>query len=293
MGNAPSRPPPSPLPPKSSRLEKTFQPAFDYDTDSCYPVPAISSSGEVATGLPLNGTVSSKCRTASRLASTNSYSRYKCDARAGWAGIVYTLYFEKDQVSWGPGSPGHRHDWEHVVVWVRVGGGAGAGAGAGAKVTSEVAYVATSKHGNFVVHSLPSVRFLLVHHNDGGHPGGADPRQTRHPKVVYHKDGWSTHCFRIAAPHDDPPENHSGRWHFPPLVGWDDGFPPPVRQKLVAADFGKANFGIKDGNFQNNLRKAMPSEVRDDGFNVDGPDNIGWSPEQGFVPKTMAEAGDK
>ena len=293
MGNSPSRPPPSPLPPKSSRLEKTFQPAFDYDRDSCYPVPAISAGGEVATGLPLSGTVASKCRTASRLGSTNSYSRYKCDAGSGWVGIVYTLYFEKDQVSWGPGSLGHRHDWEHVVVWVRV--GRASSATGPAKVTSEVRYVATSRHGRFVVHALPAVRFLVVNRNDNNSNDSTDawPHETRHPKVVYHKDGWSTHCFRIAAPHDDPPENHSGRWQFPPLVGWDDGFPPGVREKLVAADFGKADFGIKDGNFQNNLRKAMPQEVRDAGFDVDGPDNIGWSAEEGLVPKATIKAGEK
>ncbi|CAM5661386.1 hypothetical protein STENM36S_01623 [Streptomyces tendae] len=44
-----------------------------------------------------------------------------------------------------------------------------------------VRYVSTSNHGSFSVHERSAVRF------DG-----------THPKIVYHKDGISTHCFRPA-----------------------------------------------------------------------------------------------
>jgi hypothetical protein len=66
------------------------------------------------------------------------------------------------------------------------------------------------------------------------------------PVFDYDEDGASTHCFRAANSHDDPPENHNGGWQYPTLVGWD-GYPAGLRDKLVAADFGSTTFGIKDG----------------------------------------------
>jgi hypothetical protein len=61
---------------------------------------------------------------------------------------------------------GHRHDREHVVVWVENG---------------TARYVSTSAHGRFVVTAAAAVRW------DG-----------THPKVVYHKDGAGSHAFRPA-----------------------------------------------------------------------------------------------
>ena len=96
---------------------------------------------------------------------------------------MYGLYFEKDQAVIGSGLGGHRHDWEHVVVWVQ---------------NDQVQYVSTSAHGNFDIQTRDQMRF------DG-----------THPKVVYHKDGIGTHAFRPANSNDEPPENHQGSWQFP------------------------------------------------------------------------------
>ena len=41
-----------------------------------------------------------------------------------------------------------------------------------------------------------------------------------HAKVVYHKDGGLTHCFRMANEGDDDIENEEGVWYRSPLVGW-------------------------------------------------------------------------
>ena len=218
--------PPPALPGKATDLEKNFQPAFDYDKDGCYPTPAIGPDGKIAPGLALGGDVNGNCRDGSDLDNTNSYSRTKCDN--GWCASMYTLYFEKDQAALGPGSAGHRHDWEHVVVWVK---------------DNQVQYVSTSQHGGFAVHPASEMFF-----------------EGSHPKVVYHKDGASTHCFRAANSNDDPPENHKGAWQYPTLVGWD-GYPAGLRDKLVAADFGSATFGIKDGQFTGNLGKAKPGSI--------------------------------
>ncbi|MEH0628753.1 NPP1 family protein [Streptomyces stelliscabiei] len=219
--------PPAALPANAEALEKTWQPAYDYDTDGCYATPAIGATGTVNGGLKPTGSLSGDCRDASDLDNTNGYSRYKCNN--GWCAIMYDLYFEKDQAVAGSGIGGHRHDWEHVVVWVQNG---------------TARYVSTSNHGGFTVHAALSVRW------DG-----------THAKIVYHKDGIRTHCFRLAGSNDEPPENHKGTWQYPPLVGWN-GYPSTaIRDTLVAYDFGSANFGLKDGSFASNLTKAMPSGI--------------------------------
>ncbi|MET8556331.1 NPP1 family protein [Streptomyces sp. NPDC004959] len=220
--------PPGALPENASALEKTYEPAYDYDKDGCYASTAIGPDGTLNGGLKLGGDVNGQCRDASDLDNVNVYARTKCDN--DWCAIVYASYFEKDQAALGPGSAGHRHDWEHNVVWVH---------------GDRVAYVSTSQHGGFAVHAADSLPF------DG-----------THAKVVYHKDGISTHCFRAAKNNggDEPPENHKGTWQRPPVVGWD-GYPPGIREKLTSADFGSALLGIRDDTFAAHLEKARPADV--------------------------------
>lgn len=218
--------PPPGLPGNASALESSFQPAYDYDTDGCYPTPAIGSTGELNGGLKPTGALNGNCRDASDLANTNGYSRAKCNN--GWCAVVYALYFEKDQAIPGVSLGGHRHDWEHVVVWSQGG---------------EAKYVSTSAHGDFVVHARDQVRW------DG-----------THPKIVYHKDGIGTHCFRAANTNDEPPENHRRAWQFPTLVGWD-GYPANLRDKLSQADFGSAHFGLRDDSFASHLAEAKPAGI--------------------------------
>lgn len=220
--------PPPALPGNASDMESRFQPAYDYDTDGCYATPAIGPDGAIAEGLKLGGDVNGNCRDLSDLDSTNSYARSKCDN--DWCAVMYASYFEKDQAALGGGSAGHRHDWEHVVVWVH---------------NDQAEYVSTSEHGGFKVHKSADLPF-----------------EDTHPKVVYHKDGVSTHCFRAAKNDggDEPPENHKGAWQYPTLVGWD-GYPEGLRDKLTQADFGSATLGIKDDQFNGHLEKAKPSEI--------------------------------
>ncbi|MET9494057.1 NPP1 family protein [Streptomyces sp. NPDC006552] len=218
--------PPGALPANADATEQTYQPAYDYDTDGCYPTPAIGADGTVNGGLKPSGALNGQCRDASDLANTNGYSRSKCNN--GWCAVLYGLYFEKDQAVAGSGLGGHRNDWEHVVVWVHDG---------------QAQYVATSAHGGFSVHPRDEIRW------DG-----------THPKIVYHKDGIGTHCFRPANTNDEPPENHRGTWQFPALVGWN-GYPAGLRDKLSSYDFGSANFGLKDASFASHLAAALPAGV--------------------------------
>ena len=180
----------------------------------------------MAEGLEPSGAVNGNCHDESDLNNTNSYSRSKCDEN-GWCAYLYDLYFEKDQAVDGSGLGGHRHDIEHVVVWVHQG---------------QARYVSTSAHGDYSTHPSSEVAW-----------------EGTHPKVVYHKDGAGSHAFRLASG-DEQPENHHGTWQYPALVSWDN-FPGGIRDKLTSADFGKASLAIKDQAFASNLENAKPDGV--------------------------------
>jgi hypothetical protein len=224
-GAAFAAPPPA-LGANAPATDRAYQPAFDYDGDGCYPTPAIGSNGVIAPGLDLGGAVNGHCHDAWDLANTNAYSRAKCNN--GWCAYLYALYFEKDQALPGTGFGGHRHDWEHVVVWVPDGG--------------VPQYVSASAHGEYQVRSRGDLVW-----------------EGTHPRIVYHKDGISTHAFRFAG-FGEQPENHEGTWQYPPLVGWD-GYPPGFRDRLTQADFGSAQLGIRDSSFAHELSKAKPGGV--------------------------------
>ena len=125
---------------------------------------------------------------------------------------------------------GHRHDWEHIVVFVQ---------GDEAKV------VAASAHGDYDTKDAADARW-----------------EGTHAKIVYHKDGGSTHAFRFANPSDDKIENHKGVWFRGALVGYETGFPSVgLRDTLMTHDFGHASIAIKDGGFKRNLDFARNDKV--------------------------------
>jgi hypothetical protein len=217
--------PPAKLSGNAEAVEQKWQPAYDYDTDGCYPTPAIGPTGTLNGGLKPTGALNGQCRDQSDLDNTNGYARYKCNN--GWCAYAYALYFEKDQVLANIES-GHRHDWEHVVVWVQ---------------SDQARYVSTSAHGDFTVHASTAVRW------DG-----------THPKIVYHKDGAGSHAFRLGNANDEPAENHYGVWQYPTLVGWN-GYPAGVRDILSNANFGSALFDLKDSRFNGMLGRALPSGI--------------------------------
>ncbi|MER5454397.1 NPP1 family protein [Micromonospora sp. NPDC002389] len=217
------------LPHHAGGYESSFSPAYDYDTDGCYAVSAISQDGRINGGLRTTGAINGSCRDRSDLDMSQTYARSTCNN--GWCAIVYASYFEKDQAVHGSGLGGHRHDWEHVISWVD-------------QATDRVEYVTTTQHSSRRTYPRAQVRF------DG-----------THPKVVYHKDGASTHFFRLANANDEPPENHYGTWHYPPVVDWN-GWPSlDLRNSLMAADFGAASIKIKDGAFEYLLGVAKPTGI--------------------------------
>lgn len=222
--------PPPNLPQNASGYEQSFSPAYDYDTDGCYATSAIGPDGTLATGLAIGGAVNGSCRDQWDLDASQTYSREKCNN--GWCAVMYASYFEKDQTMDGPVAVGsHRHDWEHVVVWVD-------------QSTNQVEHVSITEHSGSATYPRSQVRF-----------------EGSHPKIVYHKDGVSTHLFRLANGNDDPPENHYGTWRYPPVVGWNGWPSTSLRDRLMTADFGGASIKIDDGDFTYWLERMKPAGI--------------------------------
>ena len=221
--------PPHNQPQTAGGTEQSFSPAYDYDTDGCYAVPAIGPDGTLYGGLNPTGALNGNCRDKSDLDNSQTYARSKCNN--GWCAVVYASYFEKDQALAGTSIGGHRHDWEHVISWIE-------------QSANQVQYVSTTQHSSVVTYARSQVRF------DGSHP-----------KVVYHKDGIATHFFRLANSNDEPPENHYNTWRYPPLVDWNGWPGTALRDRLMAADFGSATIKISDGTFVSLLGAAKPSGI--------------------------------
>ncbi len=233
--------PPAAVPQQAGVEDLKWQPATDYDGDGCYPVPAISSEGAPAAGLRVGGGLAQDCSDASDLANTNSYVRTWC--QGGWCAHKYAYYFEKDQKTAVLAEPagGHRHDWEHVVVWVQDG---------------VLRFVAVSGHGGYSVRRAADVE--LSHGT--------------HPEVVYSKDGADTHRFRHADPGDEPPENETRTWQLPALVAWER-MDPGVRDVLATHDFDEATLALTDSEYSDDLWRSLTGEQRQEvGFDFAGPD---------------------
>ncbi|KAK2054306.1 necrosis inducing protein [Colletotrichum caudatum] len=203
--------------------DRRWQPAIDFDKDSCYNTPAIDRHGNINAGMGVCEVTSASghCRDRSDLANSNVYSRARCNN--GWCAYMYGYYFVKDQAFH---CIGHRNDWEHVVVFVR--GGA-------------PEYVSASAHGWY---ERRPWRDVLA---DG-----------THAKIVYHKDGPGTHAFRFAEAEDDGrQENHLADWFYGDLVGWN-GFPSTsVRDKMTSNSWDKAKIDFTDERFRYALELAI------------------------------------
>ena len=218
--------PPAALPGNADAAETRWQPAYDYDTDGCYPTPAIGPTGTLNGGLKPSGALNGNCRDQSDLDNTNGYSRYRCDERVVRLRVRAVLRE-------GPGGQRHR---ERAPA--RLGARRGVGRERHRPVRVDVGARAASS-------SAPRARCAW----DG-----------THPRIVYHKDGAGSHAFRLANASDDPPENHYRSWRYPTLVGWN-GYPAGIRAVLSAANFGSAVFDLSDARFAGMLRTAMPAGI--------------------------------
>lgn len=208
------------FPQKAGEREIKFQPYMDFDTDCCYNVAAVDPEGKINPGLGPWKDEIDVCHTRERLNSGNVYSRQRCNH--GWCMYMYGYYFEMDPIwidLWVTTvKEGHRHDWEHVIVWTK---------------DDKPEYVAVSQHGDYELRAPDEFEW------DG-----------THAKVVYHKNTLNTRAIRFANERDDGIENHSGEWFHGDLLSWY-GFPEDKKawDKMTAENWGSAHMDLLDGAF--------------------------------------------
>jgi hypothetical protein len=206
-------------------------PVFDFDGDGCLPSAGVARDGRQNAGLNPSGSITGGCRKANFLDLSNTLHRHAC-LRSGvdtYCGHFYALYFLKDQATVFGG--GHRHDWEHAAVWTKNG------------VVTHAGYSAHGKLYNVAAAQLPM--------------------QYGHVKIVYHKDGVTTHAMRMAGA-TEVAENGYGQFVTPTIVSWyelhGDGISnEQMRNKLNAYDYGSATIPLRDSNFLTNLNTFRPS----------------------------------
>jgi hypothetical protein len=207
-------------------------PVFDFDGDGCLPSAGISRDGEQNGGLKPTGSLTGECRASNFLDSSNTVHRHACltSGTATYCGHFYALYFKKDQIISGIQS-GHRHDWEYAAVWTTNG---------------LITHGSFSAHGNLTTRALAQL-----------------PLMNGRMKVVYHKDGISTHAFRFAGA-NEVAENPYGTFVTPDIVSWyelqGDGLDNTLMRALLNAfDYGSANLPLRDDSFLVNLNRFKPA----------------------------------
>ena len=118
---------------------------------------------------------------------------------------------------------------------------------------SEAKYVAASAHGGYNVRAVGDVRM-----------------DDTHPKIVYHKDGASTHAMRFATEKDEPVENDLGQWFRGGLVDYNSFPSTGVRDAMMNNDWGKGKIDFSDARIKDALDKAkgdndIPLDTGSDG----------------------------
>ncbi len=207
---------------------------FDFDTDSCYSAQAIyGKTGQVNGGLRARGSITGKCRRMGNFVYSNTFTRNVTvkNNNKKYSVYMYALYFEKDAYN---RVGGHRHDWEHALVWVTDG---------------SITHVSVSKHGGVTTKSAKDV-----------------PQINGRYAIVYHKDGVRTHSMRFAKKDEvkKNAENYTKKWVTPNLAQWDlmssSGFNnKTLRTTLTGYDFGSAVLPLSDDRFVNQITKSIPS----------------------------------
>lgn len=218
-------------PPANNSINGT-EPVFDFDGDGCLPSAGISRSGQQNSGLKTSGLITGDCRSSNFLDSSNTLHRYACvDSNAAhYCGHFYSLYFEKDQVINYFGG-GHRHDWEYAAIWT---------------VDGTVTHGSYSAHGNLNTKKASELPF-----------------EDSHLKIVYHKDGASTHAMRFAKSNESA-ENPYNAFVTPAITSWyelqGDGLSNiEMRNRLNRYDYGSGTIPLKDSQFLDRLNQFKPS----------------------------------
>lgn len=223
------------LPEAADARMRRFAIFFDFDTDSCYPSPAISPAGVVNGGMSvtqIDPSFVQGCREPAQLTNATTYHRRAVITKDGvtYSVRMYALYFMKDKdlpLNQAEGGLGHRHDWEFALVWT---------------TNDRLTHAYVSQHRGGELRPVSALHF------DAWCPDCV--------KVVYHKDGGTTHNMRFAEPNEKA-ENHTRYWVQPPIVDWWL-MPTALRSTLNGHRFGQADCSVCDARFPYAISENPP-----------------------------------
>ncbi|RLN88418.1 hypothetical protein BBJ28_00010582 [Nothophytophthora sp. Chile5] len=183
-------------------------------SNGCHPYPAVDSNGNTGGGLNPTGSDSAGCKGSGWGSQIYGRSVWYNDV---WA-IMYSWYFPKDSPFTGLG---HRHDWEHVIVWIDN----------PAAENPTILAVTPSAHSGYSKYAPPNA-------------GTVDGTSA---KVKYESNVVINHALDSTA---DAGELQG-------LIMWDQ-MTDAARTALQDTNFGDANVPMKDGNFETKLGNAYP-----------------------------------
>ncbi|GAB9477890.1 Necrosis inducing protein npp1, partial [Globisporangium polare] len=196
-------------------LEQTvalkFKPQI-HISNGCHPYPAVDAAGNTSGGLKPSGSQSAGCKGSGW--GTQVYGR--AAAYNGVYALMYSWYFPKDSPFTGLG---HRHDWEHVVVWIDSLDAA----------NPTILAVTPSAHSGYEKYAPPK----------SGTVDGVSA------KVKYESIVVINHAL----------DSTTDAGEKQPLIMWDQ-LTDAARTALENTDFGDANVPMKDGNFLTKLGNA-------------------------------------
>ncbi|POM64123.1 Necrosis inducing-like protein NPP1 type [Phytophthora palmivora] len=197
----------------SQKAAVKFKPQI-HITNGCHPYPAVNEAGETSGGLKPTGAPSSSCKGSGWGSQVYGRSTWYSGK---WA-IMYSWYFPKDSPSTGLG---HRHDWEHVVVWID-----------NPDVENPTILAACpSAHSGYSKYVPPS----------------SDSVDGNSVKVNYESHWPINHALDTTSKSGDSQD----------LIMWDQ-LSDAARYALNTTDFGKANVPMNDGNFLTKLGNSWP-----------------------------------
>ncbi|RLN48873.1 hypothetical protein BBJ28_00017291 [Nothophytophthora sp. Chile5] len=182
-------------------------------SNGCHPYPAVDEDGNTSGGLKPTGSASAGCKGSGY--GSQVYGRIT--TYEGVYAIMYSWYMPKDSPISGLG---HRHDWEHVVVWVD-------------DITlasPTIVAVSPSAHSGYNIY----------------YPPDSDTLDGYSAKVDY-SSSWLVVNHAL--------DSTSDAGETQDLIMWDQ-LTDAARTALEDTDFGDANVPMKDANFETKLGNA-------------------------------------
>ncbi|TYZ67363.1 hypothetical protein PybrP1_010466 [[Pythium] brassicae (nom. inval.)] len=193
------------------KLGVKFKPQINI-SNGCHPYPAVDAAGNTSGGLKPSGSQSAGCKGSGH--GTQVYGR--AVAYNGVYALMYSWYFPKDSPFTGLG---HRHDWEHVVVWIDNPNAA----------NPTILAVSPSAHSGYNKYAPPRAGTV------------ADTSA----KVDYKSNVVINHAL----------DSTTSAGEQQPLIMWDQ-LTPAARTALENTNFGDAIVPMKDGNFMTKIGNA-------------------------------------